>query len=85
MIIIIGAGISGLYLGYLLQKQGKDFIILEQEKRYGGRVYVEWFEKERVVLGAGIGRFEKDKILYDLCTSLHVPVHKYTSQISRVF
>lgn len=85
MIIIIGAGISGLYLGHLLQKQGKDFIILEQQQRYGGRVYVESFDDERIVIGAGIGRFEKDKILYDLCTSLDVPVHKYTSQISRVF
>ena len=85
MIIIIGAGISGLYLGHLLQKQGKDFIILEQQQRYGGRVYVESFEGERIVIGAGIGRFKKDKILYNLCTSLDVPVHKYTSQISRVF
>jgi hypothetical protein len=85
MIIIIGAGISGLYLGHLLQKQGKDFIILEQQQRYGGRVYVESFDDERIVIGAGIGRFKKDKILYDLCTSLDVPVHKYTSQISRVF
>jgi len=85
MIVIIGAGISGLYLGYLLQKKGKDFIILEKDKRYGGRVFVDKFEGEKVVLGAGIGRFKKDKILYDLCTSLNVPVHKYTSEISRVF
>ena len=85
MIIIIGAGISGLYLGHLLQQQGKDFIILEQQQRYGGRVYVESFEDERIVIGAGIGRFKKDKILYNLCTSLDVPIHKYTSKISRVF
>ena len=76
MIIIIGAGISGLYLGYLLNKQGKDFIILEKENRYGGRVQVDNFEGESVVLGAGIGRVDKDKTLYDLCKDLDVPVRK---------
>lgn len=85
MIIIIGAGISGLYLGYMLKKQRKDFLILEKENRYGGRVRVDNFEGESVVLGAGIGRFDKDQTLYNLCTSIGVPVHKYTSTISRVF
>jgi len=85
MIIIVGAGISGLYLGYLLHKQEKEFIILEKDARYGGRVQVDNFEGESVVLGAGIGRLEKDKTLYDLCISMDVPVHKYTSKISRVF
>ena len=85
MIIIIGAGISGLYLGHLLKKSGKDFLIIEKDSRYGGRVHVDDFEGESVVLGAGIGRLEKDKTLYDLCKSLSAPVHTYTSTISRIF
>jgi len=53
MIIIIGAGIAGLYLGYKLQKEKKDFIILEKDMMCGGRVRVDTFEGESVVLGAG--------------------------------
>lgn len=37
-IIIIGAGLSGLTLGYLLAKQGKSFKILEASDRIGGRI-----------------------------------------------
>ena len=35
--IILGAGLSGLYAGYLLAKQGKDFLILEAKDHIGGR------------------------------------------------
>lgn len=74
MIIIIGAGISGLYLGYLLKTINKDFIIIEKEKKYGGRVLVEDFEGTMVNLGAGVGRQEKDILLDRLCKHLNVPV-----------
>ena len=85
MIIIIGAGISGLYLGYLLKKSNKEFIIIEKENRYGGRVQVGDFLNKQVVLGAGIGRFEKDKILYNLCTELNVETKKYNANINYSF
>jgi hypothetical protein len=85
MIIIIGAGISGLYLGYLLKKSNREFIILEKEDRYGGRVQVGDFFNKQVVLGAGIGRFEKDKILYNLCEELNVPTQKYKTNINYSF
>jgi protoporphyrinogen/coproporphyrinogen III oxidase len=35
-IIIIGAGLTGLSLGYYLEKAGKNFIILEREAKPGG-------------------------------------------------
>ncbi len=37
-IIIIGAGLSGLMMAYLLQKKGFEVIILEAESRIGGRI-----------------------------------------------
>lgn len=41
MFIILGAGISGLTLGYELKKAGKPFLILEKSHRAGG-----WIETE---------------------------------------
>ena len=38
-IIIVGAGISGLYAGYLLCRNGMDIQIFEAEQRCGGRIH----------------------------------------------
>lgn len=37
-IVIIGAGLSGLYAAWLLQNQQKDVIVLEARERSGGRI-----------------------------------------------
>ena len=37
-IIILGAGISGLTLGYYLNKNGKDFLVFESSKFTGGNI-----------------------------------------------
>jgi lysine-specific histone demethylase 1B len=37
-VIIVGAGASGLYAGYILNKLGVDFTILEADTIHGGRV-----------------------------------------------
>jgi monoamine oxidase len=37
-VIIIGAGIAGLYAGYILKSKGIDFQILEASDKYGGRM-----------------------------------------------
>lgn len=39
MILIIGAGLSGLLTGYRLKKEGIPFKILEARKRVGGRIH----------------------------------------------
>lgn len=50
--IIIGSGISGLYLGYLLQD--KKYLILEKNDNIGGRIQQINFHGKIVQLGAGI-------------------------------
>ncbi|TMM58630.1 FAD-dependent oxidoreductase [Maribacter algarum] len=53
-ILILGGGLSGLYLAYLLDKAGKDYLVLEGSNRIGGRM----FSREdigREVGGRGIG------------------------------
>lgn len=85
MIVIIGAGIAGLYLGYLLKKLKKEFIIIEKDNRYGGRVYVDDFCGKSVILGAGIGRFNKDITLFNFCKKLGVEVNKYKKKIDYSF
>ena len=36
--IILGAGISGLTLGYYLNKRDKDFLVFESGKSVGGNI-----------------------------------------------
>jgi len=50
--IIIGSGISGLYLGYLLKD--KKYLILEKNDNIGGRIQQTNFHGKIVQLGAGI-------------------------------
>lgn len=53
MIIIIGAGLSGLLLGYRLKNAGIPFKILEARKRIGGRIQtVKSVNKTPVEMGA---------------------------------
>ncbi len=53
-VLILGGGLSGLYLAHLLDKAGKDYLVLEGSNRVGGRM----FSREdigREVGGRGIG------------------------------
>lgn len=78
--IIVGAGIAGLYTGLKLLKTKKSFLILEKSNRYGGRAYNEKFSGMRVPTGAGVGRFEKDKLLIRLMKSLDLPIETFPVQ-----
>lgn len=53
--IILGGGISGLYLAHLFDKVGKDYILLEGSNRFGGRLFTHTELQNREVGGRGIG------------------------------
>ena len=38
-IIIVGGGISGLFLAYKLKDTKQDILVIEKEKEFGGRVH----------------------------------------------
>lgn len=52
--IILGGGISGLFLANLLEKAGKDYMLLEGSDRLGGRMFTRT-DINRDVGGRGIG------------------------------
>jgi protoporphyrinogen oxidase len=75
-IIIIGAGLSGLYSAYNIKKMSPNtsFLILESNKKsyIGGRVGNEIFYGVPVVVGAGVGRKKSDYLLLQLFRELHI-------------
>lgn len=81
-IIIIGCGISGLYTAYKIKKYNPNisFLILEKNKNIGGRMGNYDFYGQSVVIGAGIGRKEKDKNLLSLLDELHIKTNEFTVQ-----
>lgn len=80
-IIIIGAGIAGLYSAYNIKKMSPktSFLILEQNKRQwlGGRMGNETFYGTSVVTGAGIGRKDKDDLIEKLLKELHIKTTEF--------
>jgi hypothetical protein len=69
--IIIGAGLSGLYAGYLLKNY--NICILESSDIIGGRVQQREFHNIKVELGAGVIR-EKDYQLKKLIKRLGIKI-----------
>jgi len=81
-IIIIGSGISGLYTAYNIKKMSPDtsLLILEKYKKpwIGGRTSNELFYGSEIVTGAGVGRKQKDKLLYKLLNNLDLKTYDFT-------
>jgi len=77
--LILGGGLSGLYLAYLLQKAGKDYKILEASDRVGGRMYYHPAIKQDVG-GRGIGDKYKEvmSLVKELDVSL-IDITQFTS------
>ena len=70
-IIILGAGISGIYLGYKLKKAGFSIQILEANNRIGGRVYTKKVNDTKVELGA-TWLWRYNEALLKVCKELNI-------------
>ena len=80
-IIIIGAGLAGLYTAYNIKNKypNKKFIILESNKRdyIGGRIGNELFYGQEIPVGAGVGRKATDKSLIKLLDDLNIKHNEF--------
>jgi len=75
-VIILGAGISGLYLGIELLKQNRQVSLLEKTSRVGGRI--DTIHHNNHILEAGAGRFsECHKMLFKLLQRYNLFDKKY--------
>ena len=80
-VIIVGSGISGLYSAFNIKKHSPNttFLILEKYKKQwiGGRTSNDIFYGTQIVTGAGIGRKNKDKLLFNLLKEFNLNTHEY--------
>jgi hypothetical protein len=88
-IIIIGAGLSGLYSAYNIKKMSPKttFLILESNRKQyiGGRIGNETFYNTQIVVGAGVGRKDTDKSLIQLLKELHIHTKDFTVNMNYSF
>ena len=77
-ILILGGGMAGLNLAYQLQKEGKDFMLLEGSERMGGRLFSHP-KLKRDVGGRGIG--DKYVEVMKLVEELNVDVYDITDMV----
>jgi len=77
-IIIVGAGLSGLYSAYNIKKMFPkiNLLVLESNKIVGGRIGNYNFYGEQIVIGGGVGRKDTNELLIKLLKELDI---KYTS------
>ncbi len=68
MIIILGAGFSGLAAARVLHKAGKNFIVLEARNRPGGRVFTDYFAHNRYLDLGGQWIGPGQQRMYELAT-----------------
>jgi len=82
-IIIIGAGIAGLYTAYNIKKltPEKSFLILEKNKKPGGRSTNDYFYGHEVAMGAGIGRKRSDALLIKLMKDLKFKYSEFKTTV----
>ncbi len=70
-ILIIGGGLSGIYLGYLLKKEGFSIKIVEANDRIGGRIYTKNSYTTNVELGA-TWLWRYNPALLKVCSDLNI-------------
>lgn len=81
-LIIVGAGMAGLYTAFLLKLHNPktSILIIEQNSKehLGGRANTELFYGTKIAIGAGIGRYKKDKHLAHLMKFFNMKIETYT-------
>ncbi|MFT6190805.1 MAG: monoamine oxidase [Polaribacter sp.] len=83
-ILIIGGGISGIYVGYLLKKEGFSIKILEASDRIGGRIYTKKVHNTKVELGAAwLWKYNPE--LLKLCEDLEISLFEQNMKGDALF
>ena len=83
-ILIIGGGLSGLYLGYQLKKIGFSIKILEANTRIGGRIFTKKVQDTKIELGATwLWRYNKE--LLKLCNELDISLFEQNTKGDALF
>lgn len=75
-VVFVGAGMANLYMAYKCVKEMPHlrFVVLEKGAHAGGRVATTHFYGAEVPLGAGVGRFDKDRLLKQLMRELGIVI-----------
>ena len=82
--LIIGAGISGLYLGYILNKLNVKFKIIEKNNYIGGRILTEKWHGININIGAGV--FKEDHInLINLLNELDIKYKSHKGEYKFIY
>jgi hypothetical protein len=81
-VIIVGAGMAGLFTAYQIKKRRPSWsiLLLEKKGKIGGRADTEMFYGTPIAIGAGIGRLKKDRLLAKWMRELGFPIHTFTSE-----
>jgi monoamine oxidase len=83
-ILIIGGGISGIYLAHLLKKKGFSIKIIEANKRIGGRIYTKKTQNTNIELGATwLWRYNPQ--LFKLCKDLNISLFEQSMNGDALF
>jgi hypothetical protein len=81
-IIIVGAGLAGLYSAYNIKKMSPKtkLLVLESNRRpyIGGRIGNQIFYGSNIVVGAGVGRKDNDELLIELLKDLNIKYEPFT-------
>ena len=76
MILIIGAGISGLFTGYELLKRNYKFVILEKNDKIGGKIDTIKYDNFAIESGPSVIN-ENQHTIITLCKELNIKL-EYT-------
>jgi hypothetical protein len=88
-IVIVGAGIAGLYTAFVLSKKGFPVLVIEKDKTLGGRMLTEEIHPTPdktfyIEGGAGIVRKDEEEII-DLVDALNIEMRYWKPQAAIVY